>query len=71
MKLDLVQGDITAQRVDAVVNPANSSLLAECRALRASRYGRGMRGAWTRVGHALLVLYSVELLGTAQRVAGT
>jgi O-acetyl-ADP-ribose deacetylase (regulator of RNase III) len=60
MDLTLVEGDITAQPVDVIVNAANSSLLggggvdgaihrkggpailAECRQLRASSYGRGL-----------------------------
>lgn len=80
--ITLVQGDITEQHADALVNAANSSLLggggvdgaihrrggpqilAACRALRASHYGRGLpvgKAVATPAGrlHARWVIHTV------------
>ncbi|MEJ3743297.1 O-acetyl-ADP-ribose deacetylase [Actinomycetes bacterium KLBMP 9797] len=89
MRVEVVEGDITAQRVDAIVNAANSSLLggggvdgaihrkggpailAECRALRASRYGRGLptgQAVATTAGtlHARWVIHTVGPVWSAR-----
>ncbi|MDX3071309.1 O-acetyl-ADP-ribose deacetylase [Streptomyces sp. NPDC088354] len=86
----LVQGDITEQAVDAVVNAANSSLLGgggvdgaihrrggpeileECRALRASHYGRGLptgQAVATTAGRlpARWVIHTVGPVWSAER----
>ncbi|MEU2392801.1 O-acetyl-ADP-ribose deacetylase [Streptomyces sp. NPDC007369] len=82
VRITLVQGDITAEQADALVNAANSSLLGgggvdgaihrrggpeileACRALRASRYGKGLptgRAVATTAGrlHARWVIHTV------------
>ncbi|MEZ0094606.1 O-acetyl-ADP-ribose deacetylase (regulator of RNase III) [Streptacidiphilus sp. EB129] len=90
MEITLIQGDITEQSVDAVVNAANSSLLggggvdgaihrrggpevlAACRALRASHYGKGLatgRAVATTAGRlpATWVIHTVGPVYAADR----
>ncbi|MFB7275313.1 O-acetyl-ADP-ribose deacetylase [Streptomyces sp. NPDC056244] len=88
--LTLVRGDITDQRVDAIVNAANSSLLggggvdgaihsrggpeilAECRALRASHYGRGLptgKAVATTAGR-LDAQWVIHTVGPVYKVSG-
>ncbi|MEW2077225.1 O-acetyl-ADP-ribose deacetylase [Streptomyces sp. NPDC012403] len=89
--ITLVQGDITQQSADAIVNAANSSLLggggvdgaihrrggpeilAECRALRASRYGRGLptgQAVATTAGR-LDARWVIHTVGPVHQVSGS
>jgi O-acetyl-ADP-ribose deacetylase (regulator of RNase III) len=89
--ITLVQGDITRQSADAIVNAANSSLLggggvdgaihrrggpeilAECRALRASRYGRGLptgQAVATTAGR-LDARWVIHTVGPVHQVSGS
>ncbi|MFI1922023.1 MULTISPECIES: O-acetyl-ADP-ribose deacetylase [unclassified Streptomyces] len=89
--ITLVQGDITRQSVDAVVNAANSSLLggggvdgaihrrggpailADCRRLRASQYGRGLptgRAVATTAGE-LDARWVIHTVGPVYQVSGS
>lgn len=88
--ITLVQGDITEQHVDAVVNAANSSLLggggvdgaihrkggpdilAACRDLRASQYGKGLptgRAVATAAGR-LPARWVIHTVGPVFRMSG-
>ncbi|MEU9308994.1 O-acetyl-ADP-ribose deacetylase [Streptomyces sp. NPDC048256] len=89
--ITLVQGDITRQSVDAVVNAANSSLLggggvdgaihrrggpeilADCRRLRASQYGKGLptgRAVATTAGE-LDARWVIHTVGPVYQVSGS
>ncbi|MFF5533393.1 O-acetyl-ADP-ribose deacetylase [Streptomyces cinerochromogenes] len=89
--ITLVQGDITRQQADAIVNAANSSLLGgggvdgaihrrggpaileECRALRASRYGKGLptgQAVATTAG-ALDARWVIHTVGPVYQDAGS
>ncbi|MGW6524158.1 MULTISPECIES: O-acetyl-ADP-ribose deacetylase [unclassified Streptomyces] len=89
--ITLVQGDITRQSVDAVVNAANSSLLggggvdgaihrrggpailADCRRLRASHYGKGLptgRAVATTAGE-LDARWVIHTVGPVYQVSGS
>ncbi|MFG3027422.1 O-acetyl-ADP-ribose deacetylase [Streptomyces sp. NPDC048253] len=89
--ITLVQGDITRQSVDAVVNAANSSLLggggvdgaihrrggpailADCRRLRASHYGKGLptgQAVATTAGE-LDARWVIHTVGPVYQVSGS
>ena len=88
--ITLVQGDITRQTVDAVVNAANSSLLGgggvdgaihrrggpaileECRKLRASQYGKGLRTgqAVATTAGELDARWVIHTVGPVWRIGG-
>ncbi|MGW0870683.1 O-acetyl-ADP-ribose deacetylase [Streptomyces sp. NPDC002740] len=89
--ITIVQGDITRQSVDAIVNAANSSLLggggvdgaihrrggpailADCRRLRASHYGKGLatgRAVATTAGE-LDARWVIHTVGPVYQASGS